>query len=315
MMEAIISVIVPVYNGEKYIHECIDSILLQSFKNIELILVDDGSTDSSGSICDEYAAKDSRVIVIHKENEGVNATRRRGVMEAKGEWIAFSDADDSMPVDALDSLYSLHEGTDLVIGFPDKPLHKDILSLEECRSNAISAKLIPPAPWGKLYRRALMSEDIFDFPRDLLDEDMIMNIRFMFKINRAPHLLFEKVYNYRSNSVSVSHTKKASLQYEELYDAVRLDAIPVSEQPKYMNDILRSRITGLYAVAFAFPESFGGKNNSYLSRICDDVRNNEYKLSLADKILLQGNSVLLIKFVAFMTMLGRSVRCRLGLNN
>ena len=78
-----ISVIVPVYNGEQYLHECIDSILNQSFTDFELILVDDGSKDGSGQICDDYAKKDYRVQVIHKQNEGINATRRRGVQELK----------------------------------------------------------------------------------------------------------------------------------------------------------------------------------------------------------------------------------------
>lgn len=84
-----ISVIVPVYNGERYLHECIESILNQSFTDFELILVDDGSLDKSGQICDEYAKKDQRIRVIHKNNEGINATRRRGVQESKGGWICF----------------------------------------------------------------------------------------------------------------------------------------------------------------------------------------------------------------------------------
>lgn len=101
-----ISVIVPVYGGEKYLGECIESILGQTFKDFELLLLDDGSPDRSGEICDEYARRDGRIRVIHKENEGINATRRRGVHEAKGEWVAFCDDDDTMVPDALESLYA-----------------------------------------------------------------------------------------------------------------------------------------------------------------------------------------------------------------
>lgn len=118
-----ISVIVPVYNAGKYLPICVDSILAQTFKDFELLLIDDGSTDGSGNVCDEYAKKDERVRVVHKANEGINATRRRGVHEAKGEWGAFSDDDDTMTADALESLYALHDGTDIVCGFeviPDK---------------------------------------------------------------------------------------------------------------------------------------------------------------------------------------------------
>ena len=89
-----LSVIVPVYNTEKYLRECIDSILAQTFTDFELILVDDGSTDSSGAICDEYAAKDPRIQVIHQENGGATVARRSGVSCARGEYITFVDSDD-----------------------------------------------------------------------------------------------------------------------------------------------------------------------------------------------------------------------------
>lgn len=89
-----ISIIIPVYNAEKTLKECIDSILLQYYRNFELILVDDGSKDSSSQLCDEYAGKDSRVIVLHKENGGVSSARNAGLNIAKGEWITFIDSDD-----------------------------------------------------------------------------------------------------------------------------------------------------------------------------------------------------------------------------
>lgn len=89
-----ISVIVPVYNAEKYLHRCIDSILAQTFTDFELLLIDDGSKDKSGAICDEYAVKDNRVRVFHKENGGVSSARNLGLENARGEWVAFCDSDD-----------------------------------------------------------------------------------------------------------------------------------------------------------------------------------------------------------------------------
>ena len=89
-----ISVIVPVYKVEPYLHRCVDSILYQTFSDFELILVDDGSPDNCGAICDEYAAKDSRVVVIHQENRGQAAARNKALEMARGEWIAFVDSDD-----------------------------------------------------------------------------------------------------------------------------------------------------------------------------------------------------------------------------
>ena len=91
-----ISVIVPVYKVEKYLHECVDSILAQTFRDFELILVDDGSPDNCGAICDEYAAKDSRIRVIHQENQGLSGARNSGIDVARGEYITFVDADDSI---------------------------------------------------------------------------------------------------------------------------------------------------------------------------------------------------------------------------
>ena len=100
-----ISVIVPVYNTELYLHRCIDSILSQTFTDFELLLINDGSTDRSGEICDEYAGKDKRVRVFHKENGGVSSARNIGLDEARGEWIAFVDSDDWVSPKLLEILH------------------------------------------------------------------------------------------------------------------------------------------------------------------------------------------------------------------
>lgn len=114
--QALISVIIPVYNVEKYLHECIDSVINQTYKNLEIILVDDGSTDSSGEICDEYIEKDDRITVIHKKNEGPSKTRNTGLENANGKYIYFLDSDDYIAEDAIESLTSAAEsnGADLV---------------------------------------------------------------------------------------------------------------------------------------------------------------------------------------------------------
>ncbi|MCI2088604.1 MAG: glycosyltransferase family 2 protein [Prevotella sp.] len=113
-MNPLISVIVPVYNVEKYIRQCIDSILSQTYTNFELILVDDGSKDKSGEICDEYAKKDSRIRVFHKTNGGVSSARNLALGKARGEWIAFVDSDDFVDKDYL-TIVDVPKGTDVVI--------------------------------------------------------------------------------------------------------------------------------------------------------------------------------------------------------
>ena len=99
-----ISVIVPVYKAEAYLHACIDSILSQTFSGFELILVDDGSPDDCGAICDDYAARDSRVRVIHQENQGQAAARNHALAAAKGEWVCFVDSDDAVHPQMLERL-------------------------------------------------------------------------------------------------------------------------------------------------------------------------------------------------------------------
>lgn len=109
-----ISVIVPVYNAEKYLGDCIDSILAQTFTDWELLLIDDGSRDSSGYICDEYSAHNDRIISFHGENKGCSAARNTGFMKSKGTYVCFVDADDMLFPDYLQKLYDASNGVDMV---------------------------------------------------------------------------------------------------------------------------------------------------------------------------------------------------------
>lgn len=311
-----ISVIVPVYNGERYLHECIDSILNQNFTDFELILLDDGSSDNSGTICDEYAKKDKRVRVIHKDNEGINATRRRGVKEGKGVWISFCDNDDSLPTDALDNLYELTDDTDIVIGFPETPRHKKQLTLKECRQFLISGKRVPPTPWAKLYRKDILSDDVFEFPREIDgEEDMIMNIRLFFKIERPPRFIFKKVYNFRRNPISVSHTKVSSIEHEEIFDSVRSQSIPSHLKDSYMPYILHSRINGLVAIAANTPNIICVKRHPYMKRLIHDIEQYNYHCSLPEWLLLHTKSPLLVRIVANLWVISNFIKYHIGFIN
>ena len=107
-IEPRVSIIVPVYKAEAYLHRCIDSIIVQTFTNWELLLVDDGSPDRSGVICDEYAGKDERIKVFHKENGGVSSARNLGIDKAVGEWLCFIDSDDTIQPTYLDNFESFY---------------------------------------------------------------------------------------------------------------------------------------------------------------------------------------------------------------
>ena len=114
-----ISIIVPVYNTEKYLDQCIQSILSQTYTDFELLLIDDGSTDSSGVICDRYAEQDSRVRVFHKPNGGVSSARNIGLDNTKGEWITFLDSDDWIAPSMLDEVYKTAMVNDADMVFVD----------------------------------------------------------------------------------------------------------------------------------------------------------------------------------------------------
>lgn len=308
-----VSVVVPVYNAEKYLKECIDSILAQTFTDFELLLIDDGSTDGSGRICDNYAANDIRIRALHKQNEGINATRRRGVHEAKDEWVAFCDDDDTMTVDALVSLYSLHEGTDIVVGFsilPDKRLPANI-NIEGCR-HALLAGDLSVTPWAKLYRRVLLTDDMFDFPREIDgEEDMIMNTRLFFKTTKAPHILYKHIYNFRRNALSVSHTKRASIDHEKSFYKALYDSIPSGQRPKFMQQITFLKLNGLFPIAYSQPQSLVDKQQPYLLQIKADASQCGYRFSLKERLLLHSSSKAIIKLTGFAELAKRSLIYRL----
>ena len=165
-----ISVIVPVYNAEKYLHRCIDSILAQTYTDFELLLIDDGSKDKSGEICDEYARKDTRVRVFHQENGGVSSARNLGLDNAKGEWITFVDSDDYIEENFLKS-FEGNLDADLVIGNMVEPRGRgDIIKTLPCGyyssiRSALKGQLQClglQAPWGKLFRNASLGNLRFD---------------------------------------------------------------------------------------------------------------------------------------------------------
>ena len=161
----LISVVVPVYNAEKTIQQCVDSILSHDNKNIELILVDDGSKDLSPSICDEFTAKDERVKVFHKPNGGVSAARNLGIENARGKWVTFIDADDYLTEGYLDGVaehdedilikeYKKFDNTGVVVGKGND----DMLSISvfsDFISQYVTDSLLR-CPWAKFYKRSLI---------------------------------------------------------------------------------------------------------------------------------------------------------------
>lgn len=210
-----ISIIVPVYNVEKYLKRCIDSILNQSFTDFELILVDDGSTDNSGKIIDEYAIKDERIKVIHKENGGQGSARNRGLDIAKGNYIGFIDSDDWIHKDMYKILYENiikynmdisqidHKPTSSYINDEDiinEKVHIVDNILEEF-GNCTSFELLPYIfVWNKLYKADIWSN--FRFPENKFAEDLRVIYKIYDKSNKMIKIDRKLYYYFMSDNSS-----------------------------------------------------------------------------------------------------------------
>ena len=295
MKESSISVIVPVYKAEKYLCRCIDSILVQTFTDFELILVNDGSPDNSGAICDEYAQKDSRIKVIHKENGGVTAARADGVEFSKGEWITFVDADDTMPQNALHILYknsndkiNIVRGYCNIIGYkPEEKFTSCILSYKDYRSETINNKKLTPGPWATLIRKNLFNKTTFNIPRELVfGEDRIMNIRLAFENKKDVKVISEPVYNYIMNEGSCVHTFKLTQNYIEKWYNYLLNSIPKNEKGNYVNECIDFRLQFLIFLHKFYITNNTWKKNSYHKELLYDIKNSKYKLSKLNRLTI-----------------------------
>lgn len=210
-----ISIVVPVYKVENYLRRCVDSILGQSFADFELLLVDDGSPDRSGAICDEYALADSRVRVFHKENGGANSARRLGSAHATGTWLMFVDSDDTLPKEAVATLHGVASSeVDVVIGAWLRNIgNKSRLCKMGVRGcidrgtyiKALLGQMVHVGPVGRIFRRVLFTDDVLEIPEAITNnEDLIMNLRIASKVRNAHVLPLSVVYNYYCTPSSAS---------------------------------------------------------------------------------------------------------------
>lgn len=223
----LISVIVPIYNVEKYLRQCLDSLLMQTYKNIEVIMVDDGSPDNCGAICDEYAEKYSNFIAVHKENAGLGMARNTGMEHMNGDYVMFIDSDDYISTDLIEVLYNAIKENHVDIsksGFIrvkndgsiyDKRIYNDEVFKGKKAATEFLPRLIGSSPERKdslemsvcasLYRTSHIKTNIIFFPseRDLISEDMVFNILYAQYANGAC-VISKAGYNYRYNPSSLT---------------------------------------------------------------------------------------------------------------
>lgn len=207
-----ISIIIPVYNVKKYLKDCLDGILMQTYTDWECILVDDGSKDGSAEICDSYALRDARFKVIHKENGGVSSARNMGLKEARGEWVAFVDADDMISPRYLTSLIEpSKQDDDLIVGGntyfglesgETVPLENCLIQKDDFKTYIFNNSIwtwqrIFLVVWGKLFRLSIIRENNLSFDVNMIrSEDTTFLLLYMTMV-RNVRLLAVKEYSYR----------------------------------------------------------------------------------------------------------------------
>lgn len=202
-MEVKISIIIPVYNAEKYIKECINSVIKQDYNNWELILIDDGSTDNSSTICREFIIKDKRIKYIHQTNSGVSVARNTGLAHANGEWVMFLDADDQIKTQTLSKVQESMKDHD-IIRFEAIDSFSKIMELPSCESKDYLLEVLHRktflAIWGGIYKKSLFIENHISFDPELkYGEDWIVLIQLLTH-SKQLCLLKEALYKYNNSN-------------------------------------------------------------------------------------------------------------------
>lgn len=293
-----ISVVVPVYKVEAYLRACVESILAQSFTDFEIWLVDDGSPDNCGRICEELCAKDARVSVIHQENQGVTRARAHGVEKARGEWVCFVDSDDTLPGNSLELLAArTAEDTDIIVGFTKKPkIRKKRIRLDDYRKMCVTGKKVHSGPCAKLFRKSLFNSFTFDIPRTIVKgEDMLMNIRLSFATRKDVAIVPSQVYHYLRHEESCVHSFVPTSAYEYAFHQERLRSFPEGEYPLYGKLCVKNRLKALRALCKSNAHPGPWRESPFFLQLKEDIRTTHYRLSLKERFLVRFDDDRLVK--------------------
>ena len=259
-----ISVIVPVYNVEKYLRQCLDSILAQTFTDFELLLIDDGSPDTSGTICDEYAALDSRVRVFHKENGGVSSARNLGLDNARGEYVYFIDADDKLYSEALGILLNKMQGVNIVMAghktynekgtqiFEPREKYDGCLTREELITLMYEMQRFGYQGyiWTKLFRRSVIDEARLRFDEDLyFNEDRLFIVTYLCAMRGRGVFTTAVVYRYVLRESSAMSSLGRMFNYRFITDLTAFERMLHNIQTLGNIKLTRLGKEGIYSSA------------------------------------------------------------------
>lgn len=281
--DILVSVIVPVYKVEAYLGRCVDSILSQTHRNLEVILVDDGSPDRCGEICDEYAQKDPRICVIHKENGGLSSARNAGIDIAKGQYLEFVDSDDWIEPDAVESLLSaaLQHQAELVIGgrwdvkeqTGEKtlglcPERTETVPAEEAVRRIFRWDNCDSAAWDKLYHRRLFSQ--IRYPYGVICEDVPVTYLIAFDAGKVT-FLNKPIYNYLHRQGSITNSRVSEKNFHlsrhtaKILPYIQKNCPKLEQEARYLR--VRSLIYAVQSVDIASRE-----DQEKFGDLCDSER-------------------------------------------
>ena len=316
MSDSLISVIVPVYNSEQTLNRCIDSILGQTYRNFELLLINDGSKDRSGEICDEYARKDSRVKVLHKENGGVSSARNVGMDNARGEWFSFVDSDDWVEGDILESMYktALLSGCSLVtcdfIEIKNRGVRYcnsfdwtgesgvDVNTLCKKELLEVVLSLSYGVVWNLLIDRKLIESLSFDVNLKY-GEDNLFLFKLHMRTNKHFHLR-RYLYHYdRTNEKSLTNNKTLDYHINNL--TVSCELLSLLSKLDSIPDFMYRRVINCCYELVITPNCYSNIRDALMSlpsnylRKCSDV---SLKRKIVLWLILKGHTKILSYYIA-----------------
>lgn len=299
-MKGSVSIIVPVYNVEKYLERCLNSLINQTYLNLEILLIDDGSKDNSLSICKEYEKKDLRIHVYHKDNEGLGLTRNYGIAKATGEYIIFIDSDDYIVVNAIEVLVQKAQETnaDIVIAnyyYKDIPQKvfipeqlytgdniKNILMVHMMGNAAHNFDGLSCMACGRLYKRSLFTKYGFKFPseRKMIWEDLVFSIN-VYPICQSIYVSHFPIYYYCFNGNSLTHIynpdklKLIMTLYRYMIKEIRKMKLPAEALQRLDNNFIGHIRTCIKLEVFYTKQNGLKKTLNNIWNICNrkDVQN------------------------------------------
>ncbi len=270
MEKPLISVIVPVYKVEEYLERCVCSLTSQTYENLEILLVDDGSPDSCGAMCDSFAREDPRIRVIHKENGGLSSARNAGIDQARGEYLGFVDSDDFLEKDAYEALMAMareedlklvcggrydvrHETGEKTVGLC--PPRREVISGEELVKRIFLWDNIDSAAWDKLYHRSLFAS--IRYPLGMIVEDVPTTYRIALLAGKAG-MVSKPIYNYyhRPGSITTGAISPRIFHFpthtKAIFEDIRANHPELKPQAEYLR--VRSLVYILQTLENAAPE-------------------------------------------------------------